>query len=1834
MPYDYRHVKDAYDTLRDAGIVTDTLPDWSAKMNAQTGTDDYAAGLHDDWIKQASVGVDRLLEMTGLPQLGGEIGRGVGELVGNPEAGERIGRGLPRLGASMIPLAIPGLQPLAPLTMAASAGTEAYTETGSPAAGLIAAGTAGLMPTAGNLARQAALKGMGAEVAEGALLKGGGTTVDEILAKLQQGAVPKIIKERVPTTFGQALGAYGAEQAGAAAVGEVGHLAGDLYSGGSFKDYIANISPTEQLLNLTLGQAPFAGASIARHGLAGFGGEAARRHLDETRATIKLTEDAQAQKTALEEAAAKTPVEDIPDTAYGTPEELLARNTRINELRSRQRAATDEGTSFSEEERQKLLDEEEGLVKQQGYAPGNILGANIDPTTARRAVTGTEVAYDPELKFRRVQLDDNPANGDLAGKQIGFSTEHEPPVGAEGTFSVPEGYHSEFLPTEGGRFDPEAKLNIAQQKLTAAKSNAELQQGIIELNHARQSYGLPALDDKMLSARTIELKLGGIRDAANSELERTRQLAKAKDEGQELGTLTQEYAQRQTEFEAATAARDDIAAQAASARQKELAARMSELHRMGDLSDYDRMREIANAPMTRENAPLKDRLNENAVRLAEASPLTGDDKQKFLTWMQFGKRGLAMKYDMQDQDVGVFLNQDHIHNLADKVAKSTYGGMDLQEYGERYLKSTGVSAEQAKAQTDRAVALSGRGDMLTEDLLKSKPVQPEVTKAQGEMQTAITGSPEAQERLKGRLDELGHANIDEWYNALVRGGHFDHEALDQLDTEVADYLYAKARDHQQTLDVLNAAGHKDIKADVPVEDIGEYTEGPTSAVKEVLKNGEGRARAAAAADGMTSIVPATFLSKAYNNLLSDPLSVVGDAIKYVKDWFKTPNYIAVTGGPEAKEFVSRSHQLESNIKKMEAETMKTFWLDNDGKWTDQYVDALKNPAVRNSLNKWIDINMKRGQTANKIEMISPDDPAVAKLMKGLSEEQKANVKGLMDRVVSSNAVNAAQQLEKMESIAVTEGARILNPVMGQKTNQNVALAKAVMDGMSQPENPQAYQQGQRALQRIFDMSPDKVAEIQDHFNAELGKINEERAHFAANPAQVTQEMYGKWDVVYKKGGREYFTRVDTRAAAQELGDSIVTIKRNDSDGDTRVDYRAKVAGGAREPIMWFENQFTGNKQNAAYWSRALFRAQTKLLRESPELMQRPDMQRFIDAHAENLLQPDPELGKFMSRMASTWFLGGNVASAIANGTQMFTRGAAELTRITGKPIDSFKRVIDAMREVGEASLDPSKWRSPDHEWLIKKYELDKTGTNLRTPGLLAKFSPTASGESAYDVVGDRENNITLKMKWALNHGRPQSIAQRSDSMLHRFNDTIMLGYRAVESVNTQSAMISAFDFYRSAKGGSLSKEEAYRKAEEFNWAVNDPGGKGNRPILAFSTMPKSAAMVMNSLQSFNIGTVGQIAKLIKQSFNTTDFTPAERWNARKATAQLFVVQGALAGVLGVPFASSIVAGLEQVFPSLELQKNIRQLVQKLTFEDQSHDTPLSDLAMNGIPSMFGWDFQSRLSMGNTVPGLSEINGFQPDMMHTAPVQILTKFLQGGQKLIDRDFMGAAKDMTPPALAKIIAAYGADKKVIDYTGKPIAGGDRTWGELTGQVLGFQPTRLSDYYEMNRITKHADNQRRKLDAKFNQDLGQNILDGKFGDAKQKLIDRGAQEPKYDKFEGGRKAVEAAMEMHFPRDLRKQLNKNDTEIARMLPVNYGLPTETDRQKFREVALRQLGIPMKKKDWEKYRMVDQVYAENPEYTKEEAYREAERRMGKVRKVRELAASPEEETSVAQILP
>src|ERR1043165_2165046 len=96
MALRYRQVKDLYDTIRESGGTTATLPEWSQEMNRLTESNLFDEGQHDNFIKRASVGLDRLIEATGIPRVTESFGRRVGSLVGDEETGATIGKGLGR----------------------------------------------------------------------------------------------------------------------------------------------------------------------------------------------------------------------------------------------------------------------------------------------------------------------------------------------------------------------------------------------------------------------------------------------------------------------------------------------------------------------------------------------------------------------------------------------------------------------------------------------------------------------------------------------------------------------------------------------------------------------------------------------------------------------------------------------------------------------------------------------------------------------------------------------------------------------------------------------------------------------------------------------------------------------------------------------------------------------------------------------------------------------------------------------------------------------------------------------------------------------------------------------------------------------------------------------------------------------------------------------------------------------------------------------------------------------------------------------------------------------------------------------------------------------------------------------------------------------------------------------------------------------------------------------------------------------------------------------------------------------------------------------------------
>ena len=579
-----------YDQLAGAGVVTQSLPDWSREMNQVTGSEDYSEGTSGNWLKDASIWVDRALESTGAPEAAGQLGETVGGWVGNPEAGRAIGESLPRTAASMLPFLIPVVGEVAgPASMAAFGGAEAYTKTGSVASGLTAAALNLAMPGAANLAEQAVLKRVGGKLVEGPLIEDG---------------VTQAFKRYYAQSLPQGLAAYTGGQAAAAGMAVASDVGQQVMSGED-----VHISPTEQLLNLTLGQLPFAAVHLTKGGRVPFGGSATREHVANLEESINQSktylQNKQLQE-ALDEARNKSTLEDVPD--YGgdvtppTPVDLAQKNFLINKLRQQQRDNQTEGTPLSLDEWQKSTDEVNRIVRETGLQEGNILGAKVDDKTERFQLIGKEVIYRPETGWRMVIAANDPRNGEYAGKKVDWSTLHEPdaqPSDIEGNlvYSVPKGYHDTKPPSPGWIdrqtrqvegmpdlplqpneiVDANSEIRTVEDQVRNAKNDTDFHDAIIKLNGVRQAYGWRPLDDVELAARQQMWELGSQKDAMRNAIEETRRLVQARDTSRNESELNRQRIQAQKELDAGIDSQDVTAQAIAQKKIDEIDSQMVDL---------------------------------------------------------------------------------------------------------------------------------------------------------------------------------------------------------------------------------------------------------------------------------------------------------------------------------------------------------------------------------------------------------------------------------------------------------------------------------------------------------------------------------------------------------------------------------------------------------------------------------------------------------------------------------------------------------------------------------------------------------------------------------------------------------------------------------------------------------------------------------------------------------------------------------------------------------------------------------------------------------------------------------------------------------------------------------------------------------------------------------------------------------------------------------------------------------------------------------------------------------------------------------------------------------
>jgi hypothetical protein len=303
-----------------------------------------------------------------------------------------------------------------------------------------------------------------------------------------------------------------------------------------------------------------------------------------------------------------------------------------------------------------------------------------------------------------------------------------------------------------------------------------------------------------------------------------------------------------------------------------------------------------------------------------------------------------------------------------------------------------------------------------------------------------------------------------------------------------------------------------------------------------------------------------------------------------------------------------------------------------------------------------------------------------------------------------------------------------------------------------------------------------------------------------------------------------------------------------------------------------------------------------------------------------------------------------------------------------------------------------------------------------------------------------------------------------------------------------------------------------------------------------------------------------------------------------------------------------VALLEQL-TGLQINRGLRETVSELLDDDEQSGLHLGQVALTGLPNLTGWDFQSRLSLGNALPGVSDLNGFQPEAALGPVSGMISSLVKGGYKVRQGQ---APVDWVPPVLRKLVKLGTDDWMLRDYRDRPI--GELTTGDVVGSALGVNPTKVSQFNVASRIVDRADEHLNREESSFRQRLAKLALQGQFGTVKMEVLARSQEQGESYNLKNALVAIaKSAEEQAFVRDLRREGTTAGADMRERLLKTFSLPesgaTEADRVRFRQQMLTQLGVPMdQERAAQTAELMDQLRQRNPTATRLELKRQAEK--------------------------
>lgn len=618
---------------------------------------------------------------------------------------------------------------------------------------------------------------------------------------------------------------------------------------------------------------------------------------------------------------------------------------------------------------------------------------------------------------------------------------------------------------------------------------------------------------------------------------------------------------------------------------------------------------------------------------------------------------------------------------------------------------------------------------------------------------------------------------------------------------------------------------------------------------------------------------------------------------------------------------------------------------------------------------------------------------------------------------------------------------------------------------------------------------------------------------------------------------------DIRASIAAAG-PLPTVKRNFVEG--------------REYINMVDNanQFYVRMNN---WLRnKATRARTSLDMMHPQVEGNTEVQNLLNQHVNNFLSTDNPFARKIVEATYFYKLAFDIGNMALEGVQNLTTGMAGLIQESGSVTDSMGLWGKAIKEIATHGVT-RKWSSPEIEQLMSR---------ASEQGHL--------GRPSYKDVNDPDLASMIHANGGTLIDAVKNSAMKFTTSFTGFNDAIsvLAGYNLGRTQGMTPAQ--AYDFAIDVKKRSLYT-----------------GGKSQRSIGLWSIKTKPVPQLINSLQTYTMGWLGQFAENYVKGFGNapSDLTPTQRTGAKKAFLYMIASQFALAGALGLPGVGQGLALLGQATDT-DPKGWLRQNLSKLFDEDQTSGGVLTSLALRGVGSAgLPFDPSSRASVSIPFLGVDAYKGFDVSNLGGAATSTVSDFAKGLLGLMHGDPTGGGA-LLPNVLKRPYQLWQGEGDIRDQRGGLQV--QLSPAERFAMAVGITPSRVQTERDTSEALKKANLAAERQQSAFVDSLAAQVRQGNTSQVQQALIQYTKDHPDANP-KALVQAVAARVEAQtVPYDWRRDLNPG-VQLAGLTSAQPS--NELQRRQIRQGVSQSLGVPSYANPMADYRaaLMDQMLDSNP---------------------------------------